>query len=86
MATIKAHPDDSTLLVFDGEVLELFGWTDTHRMHVWQQPRLELTDGKRPRARITCTHGPSHAFAYDAHRRPELEALAAALADATYPG
>lgn len=86
MTIIKAHPDDSTLLIFDGQVLEMFGWTDSHRMHVWQRPRLQLTDGKRPRATITCDHGPSHAFGYDATRRPELEVLAAALEDVDYAG
>lgn len=84
MATIKAQPDDRTLLVFDGQVLEMFGRTDTHRLHVWQRPRLTLTDGKRLRATITCAIGPSHDFPYDAHRRAELEALAAALEDSNY--
>lgn len=86
MATIKAQPDDRTLMVFDRQVLEISGWADPHRHHVWQQPRLELTDGKPARAHILCTSGPRHGFPYDAHRRPELEALAAALAEATYPG
>ena len=86
MTTIKAQADDTTLLVFDGQVLEMFGRVDAQRMHIWQRPRLELLDGKRPKARIRCAIGPEHTFPYDAHRRPELEALAAALADATYAG
>jgi len=86
MATIKAQPDDHTLLVFDGQVLEMFGRNDAHRYHVWQRPRLELVDGKRLRVKLICEIGPFHDFPYDAHRRPELEALAAALADATYAG
>ena len=86
MTTIAAQADDTTLLVFDGEVLEMFGRVDAHRMHIWQRPRLELLDGKRPKARIHCGIGPEHTFPYDTHRRAELEALAAALEDATYTG
>jgi hypothetical protein len=84
MTTFKAQSDDSTLLVFDGQVLEMFGRNDAHRYHVWQRPRLAFVDGKRPRVTITCAIGPRHDFAYDAHRRPELEALAAALEEAGY--
>ncbi|MCR1782335.1 hypothetical protein KVF89_07310 [Nocardioides carbamazepini] len=86
MATIKAQPDDTTLLVFDGQVLEMFGRVDAHRIHVWQQPVLELRDGKRPQARIRCEIGTEYTFPFDTHRRAELEALAAALADADGTG
>jgi len=79
---IEALVDDSTLLVFDGSVLEVFGYTDTHRTHVWQRPRLVLVDGKRPRLEITTARGLRHGMSYDLARRAGLEALDAALADA----
>jgi hypothetical protein len=39
---VEAQADARRLLVFDGTVLELFGFNDTHRFHVWQPPRLAL--------------------------------------------
>jgi hypothetical protein len=80
--TIEALVDDSTLLVFDGSVLELFGYTDVHRTHVWQRPRLVLVEGKRPRLEITTARGLRHGMTYDPARRAGLEALDAALAEA----
>ena len=81
-ANIEALVDDRTLLVFDGSVLEVFGYTDTHRTHIWQRPRLALIDGKRPRLEITTSRGLRHGMTYDPTRRAELEALDAALAEA----
>ncbi|MEV0642533.1 hypothetical protein AB0I77_48040 [Streptomyces sp. NPDC050619] len=41
--------NDTTLLTFDGRVLELFGFGDAHRPHIWQEPRLEFGTGRKPR-------------------------------------
>ncbi|MCP2322237.1 hypothetical protein HDA40_000744 [Hamadaea flava] len=79
---IEAQPDDGCVFVFDGTVLELFGHSDVHRFHVWQRPRLEFPDGKRPRLEIRCAVGPMLGMAYEPARRPELDALAAAVAGA----
>lgn len=79
---IEAQPDDGCVLVFDGTVLELFGHSDTHRFHVWQRPRLEFPQGKRPRLEIRCAVGPWLGMAYQPARRPELDALAAAVDEA----
>ncbi|NUR69523.1 MAG: hypothetical protein HOU81_01745 [Hamadaea sp.] len=79
---IEAQPDDGCVLVFDGTVLELFGHSDSHRFHVWQRPRLEFPAGKRPRLEIRCAVGPYLSMAYEPIRRPELDALAAAVAAA----
>lgn len=81
-AHIEALVDDTTLLVFDGSVLEVFGYTDTHRTHIWQRPRLVLVDRKRPRLEITTARGLRHGMSYDPARRADLEALDAALAEA----
>jgi hypothetical protein len=81
-ANIEALVDDRTLLVFDGSVLELFGYADAQRTHIWQRPRLVLVDGKRPRLEITTSRGLRHGMSYDPARRAELEALDAALVEA----
>lgn len=81
-AYLEAFADDKSLLVFDGRVLELFGWTDAHRIHVWQRPRIEFLDGKRPRLKIVVENGTRHEMSYDPARRPALEALDTAMADA----
>lgn len=74
--------DDTTLLTFDGRVLELFGYGDVHRLHVWQQPRLEFGTGRKPRMQImTGQPGvPRHSMPYDPGRLDALRAFAAHLA------
>jgi hypothetical protein len=74
--------DDTTLLTFDGRVLELFGYGDVHRLHVWQQPRLEFGTGRKPRMQImTGQPGvPRHSMPYDPEHLDALRAFAAHLA------
>jgi hypothetical protein len=48
----EALADDTTLLTFDGRVLELFGVGDAHRLHIWQEPRLEFGTGRKHRTEI----------------------------------
>ncbi|GAB2882263.1 hypothetical protein [Streptomyces mayteni] len=71
---------DTTLLCFDGRVLEVFGFNDTHRYHIWQRPRLEFDSGRRPRMSIVTGHDYRHTFSYDPHRLDGLRALADLLA------
>ncbi|WP_405468212.1 hypothetical protein [Streptomyces anulatus] len=44
---------DTTLLTFDGRVLELFGFGDVHRLPVRQEPRLEFATGRKPTMAVT---------------------------------
>ncbi|TDC79090.1 hypothetical protein [Streptomyces hainanensis] len=71
---------DTTLLCFDGRVLEVFGFNDTHRYHVRQEPRLEFDSGRRPRMSIVTGRDYRHTFSYDPHRLDGLRALADLLA------
>ncbi|MFE3599632.1 hypothetical protein ACFXP3_24555 [Streptomyces sp. NPDC059096] len=80
MLWYEAQANDNALLVFDGSVLEVFGLAGTHRYHIWQEPRLEFSDGARPRVTIIPRKGHRLSFAYDAHRLDGLRALAARLA------
>lgn len=73
---------DTVLLSFDGRVLEVFGYTDTHRTHLFQEPRLEFGTGRRPRMEITTASGARHSMPYDPHRLDALRAFAARLARA----
>jgi hypothetical protein len=76
----EAQASPTVLLAFDGRVLEVFGFTDTHRYHIWQEPRLEFSHGRRPTATITSGRGLHLWFPYDAHRFDGLRALADRLA------
>ncbi|WP_129841591.1 hypothetical protein [Streptomyces sp. RFCAC02] len=75
---------DTVLLSFDGRVLEVFGYSDTHRIHIRQQPRLVFGNGRRPRMAIVTGTGTRHSFPYDPHRLDGLRALADRLAQARY--
>ncbi|MFD4558494.1 hypothetical protein ACFWP5_29980 [Streptomyces sp. NPDC058469] len=66
---------DSAMLSFDGRVLEVFGYVDAARYHVWEEPRIEFRTGRIRRLTITTKHGRRHSVLYDAHRLPELQAL-----------
>ncbi|MFM9694130.1 hypothetical protein [Streptomyces europaeiscabiei] len=74
--------NDTTLLTFDGRVLELFGFVDAHRLHIWQEPRLEFGTGRKPRMEIIIGQPgvPRHSFPYDPERLDALRAFAAQLA------
>ncbi|MEV7869784.1 hypothetical protein AB0P17_27700 [Streptomyces sp. NPDC088124] len=80
MLWYEAQANDNALLVFDGSVLEVFGLSGTHRYHIWQEPRLQFSDGARPRVTIIPRRGPCLSLAYDAHRLDGLRALADRLA------
>ena len=84
-STHEAWATDTVLLTFDGDVLELFGFTDTHRLHIAHRPALQFSDGRRPRLQITDDNGSSHAFEYDPGRREGLDALAEHLRSAYRP-
>ncbi|WP_328840560.1 hypothetical protein [Streptomyces europaeiscabiei] len=72
--------NDTTLLTFDGRVLELFGFVDAHRLHIWREPRLEFGTGRKPRTEIIIGQPgvPRHSF--DPERLDALRAFAAQLA------
>ncbi|MFI6339916.1 hypothetical protein [Streptomyces sp. NPDC050535] len=74
--------NDTTLLTFDGWVLELFGFVDAHRLHIWQEPRLEFGTGRKPRIEIIIGQPgvPRHSLPYDPERLDALRAFAAQLA------
>jgi hypothetical protein len=67
---------DSSMLSFDGRVLEVFGYVDAARYHIWEEPRIEFRTGRTRRLTITTKHGRRHSVLYDAHRLPDLQALA----------
>ncbi|MET7486147.1 hypothetical protein [Streptomyces sp. NPDC005538] len=71
--------NDSTMLSFDGRVLEVFGFNDAARYHVWEEPRIEFRTGRSHKLTITTKAGRSHTMYYDAHRLPDLQALAERL-------
>ena len=77
---MQAPLTDTHLLTFDGTVLELFGYTDVHRIHIWQQPRLEFSTGRTPRLKILLGDGARHNLPYDPHRLEGLQTLAAEVA------
>ncbi|MEV5853455.1 MULTISPECIES: hypothetical protein [Streptomyces] len=66
--------NDTTLLTFDGRVLELFGFGDVHRLHIRQEPRLEFGTGREPTMAVTRGQpgAPRHCFPLrpGAPRRP----------------
>ncbi|MEV7885705.1 hypothetical protein ACWD3I_14685 [Streptomyces sp. NPDC002817] len=70
---------DTTLLSFDGRVLELFAFGVAQRMHIWQEPRLEFGTGRKPRMEIITGHPGvrRHIFPYDPERLDALRAFAA---------
>jgi hypothetical protein len=70
---------DHVLLSFDGRVLEVFGYIDDARYHIWERPRLEFRPGRRRRLSIVTRHGRRHTIPYDAHLLPGLQALAERL-------
>jgi hypothetical protein len=76
--------NDTTLLTFDGRVLELYGFVDAHRLHIWQEPRLEFGTGRKPRMEIVIGQPgvPRHSLPYDPERLDALRAFAAQLARA----
>ncbi|MFF7597738.1 hypothetical protein [Streptomyces mirabilis] len=80
----EALATETTLLTFDGRVLELFGFGDAHRIHIWQEPRLEFGTGRKPRMEII-TGQPGvrrHSFPYDPERLDALRAFAEQVARA----
>ncbi|MFB9314645.1 hypothetical protein [Nocardioides plantarum] len=71
---LEVWASENALLSFDGRVLEVFGFADTHRFHVAFTPVVLV--GKRM-VTIRPTHGGQYSFFYDQPRRGELEAFAA---------
>lgn len=78
----EVQPHSGAVLVFDGRVLEIFGYANIHRFHLWQQPRLEFIDGVRPRVLVRCAVGPYFETSMEPDSRPELLKLAAELESA----
>ena len=76
---MQAPLSDSHLLTFDGTVLELFGYTDVHRYHIWQRPTFEFTEGRMPRMIIRLAGGGKHSLLYDRDRLEGLQAVAAEI-------
>ncbi|MFF7332497.1 hypothetical protein ACIQU5_03175 [Streptomyces sp. NPDC090306] len=72
---------DTVMLCFDGRVLEVFGFTDASRFHVWERPRIEIGEGRRfRRFTIVTRGGRRHPLLYDAERLADLRALGEHLA------
>ncbi|MEH0573245.1 MULTISPECIES: hypothetical protein [Streptomyces] len=78
----EVRANDTTLLTFDGRVLELFGFGGAHRLHIWQEPRLEFGTGRKPTMAVTIGQPgvPRHHFPYDPGRLDALRAFAVQLA------
>lgn len=71
----EAPTGDSVLLSFDGRVLEVFGYADAARYHIWEEPRLEFGSGRFRRMTITVRSGRRHSIPYDADRFAGLREL-----------
>ncbi|WP_371649391.1 MULTISPECIES: hypothetical protein [unclassified Streptomyces] len=76
----EAPTSDSVLLSFNGRVLEVFGYVDAARYHIWEEPRLAFKSGRFRRLTITVKSGRQHTMPYDAHLLPGLQGLADLLA------
>ncbi|MEV6507260.1 hypothetical protein [Streptomyces sp. NPDC051642] len=71
---------DSTMLSFDGSVLEVFGEIDAGRYHSWEEPRLEFRPGRSRLLVIrTRPNRRRQTVFYDPARRAGLQALAEQL-------
>lgn len=81
----EAQANDHALLSFDGRVLEVFGYVDDARYHLWERPRLEFRPGRMRRLQIITKHGRRHSIPYDEHLLPGLQALADRLARSLPP-
>ncbi|WP_369373445.1 hypothetical protein [Streptomyces sp. cg36] len=82
----EAPASDTVLLAFDGRVLEVFGYVDDARYHVWEGPRLDFTTGRFRRLAITVRSGRRHSIPYDEQRLPALRALADRIARSVAEG
>jgi hypothetical protein len=82
----EAPAADHVVLSFDGRVLEVFGYVDDARYHIWEQPRLEFRPGRSRRLEIITKRGRRMSILYDAHRLPGLQALADRLARSVSEG
>ncbi|MFF0011718.1 hypothetical protein [Streptomyces sp. NPDC005374] len=76
----EAPANEHVLVSFDGRVLEVFGYVDDARYHLWERPRLEFGPGRRQGLAIVTRHGRRHSIPYDAHLLPGLQSLAEQLA------
>ncbi|MEV0740136.1 hypothetical protein AB0I51_30330 [Streptomyces sp. NPDC050549] len=66
----------SAPLSFDGRVLEVFGYVDAARYHVWEEPRIEFRTGRIRRLTIITKSGRKHTVRYDEPCLPGLRILA----------
>lgn len=72
----------TVMLSFDGRVLEVFGFTDAARFHVWERPRIEIGGGRRfRRFTIVTRGGRRHPVLYEEKYLSGLRSLAAHLAE-----
>ncbi|MGJ4845776.1 hypothetical protein [Leifsonia sp. Le1] len=70
---VEAWASESTLLAFDGRILEVFGFPDVQRIHIAFRPT--ITVGKKM-VSIAPTQGGKLSFFYDAARADEIAAFA----------
>jgi hypothetical protein len=70
---LLAPINDTTIISFDGRIIEVFGYSEAHRYHAAQRPRMSV--GKRM-ASIEPQGGAKWSFFYDRDRREVLEAFA----------
>ncbi|MEU9669948.1 hypothetical protein AB0E25_31120 [Streptomyces bobili] len=70
--------NDAILLTFDGRVLELLGFGDAHRLHIWQEPGPAFGTGRKPKMEIIIGQPgvPRLGFPYDPERFDALRGLA----------
>lgn len=74
---------DTTLLCNDGHVLEIFGFTDTHRDHLaMHRPRIEIEERRRSTKVVVKTTRGSHTFDGDPAQVDAVRAFATRLDEA----
>ncbi|MFJ9629371.1 hypothetical protein ACIQPR_24480 [Streptomyces sp. NPDC091280] len=71
-----APVSETALLSFDGRVLEVFGYADAARYHIWEEPRIEFRTGRIGRLTIITRSGRKHSVLYGEPFLPGLRVLA----------
>ncbi|MFD6140197.1 hypothetical protein [Promicromonospora sp. NPDC060271] len=84
MATYdEVWADGTTLLCNDGHVLEIFGFTDTHRDHLaMDRPRIEIEERRRSTKVVVRTTRRSSTFDVDPGQVDAVRAFATRLDEA----